>query len=255
MHQSTLLFGALLAIVCAGIYYYVGRVLQRRHTTSADTRLAWRLFIAWWYALATTSLFNGLLSLLGYFGVASLPLFTTMTLTNILAVCVALYGLVYYLMYLYTGSRKILIPLSVFYILYYMLLVYFIQARKPIDVEIGRWQASLVYQNQIRGPLFSVAATLLFLPPILGAVAYLLLYFRVENITQKYRILLVSLSIIVWFLSSSLAAFSGFSELDIWQIISRFIGVAAALAILLAYQPPVWVRQRFGVRSLTEERA
>lgn len=255
MHQPTLLFGALLAIVSAGIYYYVGRVLQRRHTSSADSRLAWRLFIAWWYALATTSLCSGFLSLLGSMGITSLPLFATITLMNILALCVALYGLVYYLLYLYTGSRKILIPLSVFYILYYMLLVYFVQARQPIDVEIRRWQATLVYQNEIRGPLFSIAVTLLFLPPILGAIAYLLLYFRVETITQKYRILLVSLSIIVWFLSSSLATLSGLSGLDIWQVISRIIGVGAALAILLAYQPPLWVRQRFGVTSLMEEHA
>jgi hypothetical protein len=253
MIQPTLLFGASLSTLCAAIYFYVGRVLSRRRASSPDSRLAWRLFVVWWYALASSNVITAALSLLGGFGIIGLPLFTTFTLLNLLAICVALYGLVFYLLYLFTGSRKVLGPLSVFYIGYYTLLVYYVQASTPMEVTIKRWTASLSYQSPLTGPFFTLVLLMLLLPPILGGLAYFLLYFRVETMTQKYRVLLVSWSIVIWFLSVSIATFGGFSDSDIWQLLSRFIGLGAACAILFAYQPPSWIKRRFGVNSLTQE--
>ena len=255
MIQPTLLFGAFLSILAAGIYYSVGRVLGRRRSNSEDSRAAWLLFVVWWYALAATTLSGAVLSLLGALGMAGLPLFTTFTLVNLLAICVALYGLVFYLLYLYTGNRGLLGPLTGFYIAYYILLVYYVQASGPASVEVQRWRTVLVYENQLRGPLFVTALLLLLLPPILGGLAYFLLYFQVKSATQKYRILLVSWSIIIWFLSGLIASITGFSQYDWWQIISRLIGLGAAFAILLAYQPPTWIKRRFGVTSILEEHA
>src|SRR5687768_8702227 len=108
MLQSTLIIGAVFSLASAGIYFYVGRSLSRRHVATQDARLAWNLFVTWWYALASTTLVGGLLSLLGALGATNLPLFVTFTQLNLLAICVALYGLMYYLLYLFTGSRKVL---------------------------------------------------------------------------------------------------------------------------------------------------
>jgi hypothetical protein len=253
MIQPTLLFGALFSAVSASIYYYVGQVLRRRHSSSPDTRLAWRLFVVWWYALAASTFSGAVLSLLGAFGIAGLPLFITMTLMNLLATCVALYALMFYLLYLFTGNRSLIKPLTVFYIAYYGLLVYYVQASVPIDVSVGRWSATLAYQQPIRGPLFIIALFLLVFPQIIGSLAYFTLYFRVQTVTQKYRILIVSWSIIIWFLSAFLAGISGLSKYDWWQIVSRLIALSASLAILLAYQPPVWIKRYFRVTSIAEE--
>lgn len=255
MIQPTLLFVALLSMLCAGIYFYVGRVLSRRRSSTPDSRLAWRLFVTWWYALAVATFFGALLNLQGAFGITSLPLFTTMNFMNLLATCIALYGLMYYLLYLFTGNRKLLGPLSVFYALYYMLIVYYVQANVPVSVSIERWRTTLVYQNEIRGPFFLLLLLLLVFPQIIGSLAYFMLYFRVEVVTQKYRILLVSWSIIIWFLSTFLASISGLGQYDWWQIVSRLIGLGAASSILVAYQPPAWIKQRFRVASLAEEGA
>lgn len=255
MIQPTLLFGAALSILSAGIYYYVGRVLRRRHVVSPDARLAWTLFIAWWYALATSTLIGAALSLLGAFNIAGLPLFMTLTQVNLLALCIALYGLMYYLLYLFTGSRRLLWPLATFYIVYYMLLIYFIQARGPIGVTVGRWNAGIEFQREATGPLFFIVLLLLIFPQVIGSLAYFTLYFRVKTITQKYRILLVSWSIIIWFLSAFLASIAGLSSQDWWQVTSRLIGLSASLAILLAYDPLPWIRHRLGVNSIVEEPA
>jgi hypothetical protein len=106
---------------------------------------------------------------------------------------------------------------------------------------------------QLTGPLFVIVVLLLLLPQMIGAFAYFTLYFRMPEVTQKYRILLVSWSIIIWFLSPLLALVGGLAEQDWWQLASRFIGLAAALTILIAYLPPRWLRQRYGIMSLSEE--
>jgi hypothetical protein len=253
MFQSTLLFGALLAFLNAGIYLYVGRVLSGRKAASPDARLAWGLFVLWWYALAVTTFCGGLLSLLGAFGITLLPLFTTINIVNLLATCVALYGLMFYLLYLFTG-RRLLWPLAGFYFAYFILLVYYVQARVPTGVLVERWRATLAYQNP-PGTLFVFALLLLVFPQIIGSLAYFTLFYRVEAPTQKYRILLVSWSIIIWFLSAFLASISGLADQDWWQIASRLLGLGAALAILFSYLPPAWIRRRFGIASMTEETA
>lgn len=252
MIQPTLLFGASFAALSAGIYFYVGLVLSRRRQASSEAGMAWHLFVIWWYGLAASNLSSAALILLGAFGITSLPLFTTITYVNLMAVCVALFGLMFYLLYLFTGNRGLLVPLIVFYFAYFFFLVYYTQARNPVGVTVERWRAALEYQNEIQSPLFAVAIILLVVPQIIGSLAYFTLYFKVKTATQKYRILLVSWSIIIWFLSLLLAGISGLSQQDWWQIVSRLIGLSASLAILMAYQPPPWIKRRFGVTAIAE---
>ena len=240
-------------MIAASIYSYVGWRLSRRVISSSDARLAWGSFTIWWYGLAATTLIGGFLSLFGAFGLTSLPLFVTATYLNILIICLALWGLLYYLIYLFTGNRRSLVPLALFYIIYYVLLVYYITASIPGDVKISRWNTTLVYRAPLTGPFFVIVIILLLLPQIIGGFAYFTLYFRVSDVTQKYRVLLVSLSIIVWFLSPLIALSGGVGQQDWWQFASRFIGLAAALTILMAYLPPRWLKQRYGIISLSDE--
>jgi hypothetical protein len=252
MIQPTLLFGATLAFLCGGIYFYVGRVLSRRRQSSPGTNMAWLMFVTWWYALALATLSGGVLSLLGAFGIIGLPLFITITIINLLMTCVALMGLMFYLLYLYLGKTSLIWPVGVFYFFFYGLVVYFVEASGPIGVVINRWNTTLQYENAIRGPLLLLALFLLVFPQIIGSLAYFMLFFQVTAKTQRYRILLVSWSIIIWFLSSFLAGISGLSQQDWWQIASRLIGLGAALTILFAYQPPSWIKRRFGVAAIAE---
>ena len=253
--QATLLFSALFALTAASIYSYVGWRLSKRVITSSEARLAWRSFTVWWYGLAATTLIGGFLSLFGVAGLTSLPLFVTATYLNILVLCLALWGLLYYLIYLFTGNSRSLVPLTVFYVIYFVLLVYYITASIPESISVERWRTTLVYRAPLTGPFFAILIILLLLPEIIGGLAYFTLYFRVSDVTQKYRILLVSWSIILWFLSPLIALAGGLAQQDWWQLASRLIGLAAALTILMAYLPPRWMKQRYGVSSLTDEKA
>src|SRR5688572_4520711 len=120
--QSTLLFSALFAMVAAGVYTYVGWRLSKRVISSSEGRLAWGSFTVWWYGLAIITWIRSLLNLFGAVGLTSLPLFIIATYLNILATCIALLGLLYYLIYLFTGNRRSLVPLAIFYMICFVLL-------------------------------------------------------------------------------------------------------------------------------------
>jgi hypothetical protein len=252
--QATLFLSAFFATFTAAVYVFIGWRLSKRVISSSEAQLAWRSFTIWWYGLAATTLIGGFLSLFGALGLTLLPLFVTATYVNILVLCIALWGLLYYLLYLFTGSSRLLVPLIIFYIIYYVLLVYYITASGPENVTLEHWRTTLAYRTPLTGPLFVLVILLLLLPQLLGALAYFTLYFRVPEVTQKYRTLLVSWSIIVWFISPLLALVGGLAQYDWWQLVSRIIGLAAALTILMAYVPPRWLRQRYGIMSLSEER-
>src|SRR5688500_3496184 len=190
-NQPTLLFSALFAAATASIYSYVGWRLSKRVISSSEARLAWASFTVWWYGLAATTLIGGFLSLFGAFGLTSLPLFVTATYLNILIICLALWGLLYYLIYLFTGNRRSLVPVTVFYMMYYVLLLYYTTASILGHVNVGRWSTTLVYRATLTGPFFVIILVFLLLPQIIGGLVYFTLYFRVSDVTQKYRVQLV----------------------------------------------------------------
>ncbi len=253
MFQITHLISALFSVVSAAIYGYVAARLRQRTISNPGARFAWQLFGLWWYSLAATTLVSGFLHLLGAFNIVSLPFFVALTHVNLLLICIALWGLLYYLVYLFTGSQRFLAPLTIFYVLYYVLLVYYITASDPARVEITRWTTQLVYARPITGPFFSLVLILLVFPQILASLAYFTLFFRVREATQRYRVLLVSWCIILWFGSAFVASVTGLSQEDWWQIVSRLIGLGAALGILFAYFPPGIIRRRFGIASIAEQ--
>jgi hypothetical protein len=251
--QLTLFTSTAFALVGGITYIYIGWWLSRRAISAPDPRLAWQAFTIWWFALATTTLLGAFQNLMGAFGHTELALFITAQYVNLLVSCVALWGLVYYLIYLFTGSSRALVPLMIFYMVYYILLVYYYTASTPNDVEIGRWNTTLIYGNSLTGPFFILLVILLLFPQIIGSLAYFTLYFRISDVTQKYRVLLVSWSIIFWFVSPLIALAEGVAEQDWWQLASRCISLGTALIILMAYLPPRWVKQRFGILSLGDE--
>jgi hypothetical protein len=252
---NTLLGAAAFAFVAAFVYFMVGRRVMRRRI-AGEAQLAVDLFGVWWYSLAGTTLIGALLLVAAAFQRLTLPLHVAATYVNVFVICMALWGLLYYLIYLYTGSRAAIVPLTVFYIVYYFTLVYFVTVHQPIGVNVLPWQVSLAYQHPPEGSLFFVIVLLLLVvPQILGALAYFFVFFRVRDRTQRFRIAVVSWSIILWFASAFLGAYAGLAgTIPYWPIVSRTIGLLAAVAIWIAFSPPAWMRRRFHLTGYGDER-
>lgn len=251
MTAGTLAAAGAFAFAAAAVYAFVGQRLGRRLVSPQAQRAA-TMFSVWWFGLAGTTAMAGVRDLLGSAGVLSLAPYLAITYLNVLIICIALGGLLHYLVFLFTG-RDVLVPLVVFYAAYYAALVAYITFSSPTGVVVHRWNVQLEYATPITGPLFAAILVLLVAPQIVGALAYFTLYWRVKEPTQRYRIVLVSWSIILWFGSALAAAGTGAGQSDEWQLASRSIGLVAAGAILLAYYPPAFARRRWGLVSVKEE--
>ncbi len=243
MVQATFVASAAFGVVAGVLYGAVGYLVMQRRA-EGDAQVALRLFGVWWYGLSAVSLIGAAQALAVAVGSRDLSLHLALTHLYLVLICLALWALVYYLVFLFTGRTGALVPLAVAYLLYYTFLVYLVQASGPTAVATGRWRVDVEFAREVEGPLVTILLVLLVVPQILGALAYFTLYFKVDRPDQKYRIALVSTSIVVWFGSALAVAVVGASESDAWQVASRLIGIAAASAILAAYRPPAWVRRR-----------
>lgn len=251
---ETLLLSAGFALAVAVLYTVVGRKIQTR-VVAERHRLANTMFATWWYGLGLTTAIGGCLGAAYYLGQTDVTLHFAVGLLNIFIICVALLGLLYYLLFLYTGKSSILGPLVVGYVLYFFLLVYFLLEQQPNGVTSDGWTTRLAYARPDTGPLFGIVIVLLIFPQILGAIALLLLSFKVEDRERRFRSIVVSASIIVWFGSAFIGVALKISQEPYWQVTSRIIGLAAAIAILVAYRPPEALRRRIARSSTSDASA
>jgi hypothetical protein len=233
-----LVVGLAFAVVSAVLFGYAGRVQMKRQVMG-EARLALQLFAIWWYALAAITVVGSVFNILAGLGKTDIALWQVYTYLAIAGICLALWGLLYYLLYLFTGNRAWLPILSIFYIFVYVLVLYFVQVSQPIGVKHDEWSAQLEYANQQDSPISIALVLFIIAPQILAGLAYFSLFFRVRERAQRFRIAIVSWSIVAWFSSSLVVAFSPeLQTSDGWQVTSRLIGLTAASLIVMAYRPP-----------------
>lgn len=251
---NTLLLASAFAVITAAIYAYVGRVIIRRHV-QGDARLASTLFATFWFGLGAATLFGSVNNVLGWAGVTDISVYVTIIQVSFLVIMIALWSLMYYLAYLFTGNRSLLVPISAFYLVFYAWLVYLIVLVDFDGLTVNEWNVQLHAANEAHPIVGIVFALALIVPPLIGAIAYARLFFKVEGVTQRYRIGLVSGTIVAWFGSSLIVSVLQVGASPVWQVASRIIGVVAAMLVYFAYRPPGWVRARYGIEAAEEQPA
>lgn len=250
MIRATLLVAALVALTAGAVYAFVGVRLRARRTIGEDAQRAMRSFSAWWLLLSANVLTASAFYAAAAFGFTSFEAQLTYAHAQRLLLAASLVGLLHYLTYLFTG-RDLLVPIAIFYAAYYGLLEYTLLSANPTGVFVGDWRTDLAYAETSAGrnPLRLLSAAMLILPPVVGALAYFRLYFRVKSRTQRYRIALVSWSLVAWWIVAVIAGQREALGQEGFQLVNRFLGLAAALVILAAYLPPAAVRRRLGVAA------
>ncbi|MCC9077164.1 hypothetical protein FKZ61_013730 [Litorilinea aerophila] len=235
----------LTSLAAGALYLFVGYHLSARKLEDPRERLAWRLFMLWWFGLAGTTLVSTVRNLLQLFGVADPGLNGTATYLNLLLVCAAVWGLSYYFLYLFTGNPRLLVPSLVFYGTVYVVLLYLITANLSATLDSGG------AANGKSSPAWVLPALLLLIGPVfLGALGYLSLAFRIHDRSQQFRIVLVSGSILTWFLGSLLVMMLNASGAIGLRLLSQFLGLLAAIAVTWAYFPPLWIQRYLNVKPV-----
>jgi hypothetical protein len=248
MTEWVVLSDAAYALATAILFAFVGRGSGRRDAQGSD-RLALSMFRAWWFGVAIFVGLGGVWSVLDVLAPPQAPLQFAMAVISMLSVCVAVWGLLFYVTYLYTGRTGSFLFGLGFYGLVFSGMVYALAA-DPTGRELTAWHQSIVRLAILTGPLLS-AIIVVFLLPALGALlAYVRLYGRVETRGQRFRLGLSTGSLIVWFGLAILAWVAGVAHSLVWVYVGRILALLAALAVLVAYVPPRWVVQR--LRLATE---
>lgn len=259
MISVALVVSTILSIVSGIVYLLLGRVVSRREVPG-PMRSALRAFAMWWYLLGVISLLSPVSVALGEAGVWTLPAYLTYTQTVLLVILAALAGLVYYLVYVYTGSSRAWVWVLVGYSLFYIAILGYFNAADPIGLTEGpNGGVQMEYANDLEDTVFAtVLGLLLLLPPIAAAVAYLSLLRRVKERSQRFRIGAVALAFIIWFGTSLIGGQilgDAFTSTIAWRIITGFVALLGAFMVYTAFRPPDWVRRVFRIEGFDSKQS
>lgn len=248
MTSVTLILGGFFTALAAVLYTAAGHVMWGRFVPP-EWRLRWRMFALWWFGIGAAALLTTVLNLAPVTGPSTLALHVVVYHARTLVVCAALWGLLAYLLALFTPRREALAALSAFYAAFYLLVLFDVTAGRPLAVDVGRWEAELVYQRAAPPWLTTVKFTALVAPPFLGGLALLAFLPSERLATHRYRIALVSTSLVGWSFVAVLVPLPFLQGSDAFQLGIRMLGLATAGAIYMAYVPPQWVSRRLGVTA------
>ena len=225
MVEWTLYVGSALGFVVALLYGWLGAHHARR---AYATGLAPAMFALFWWGIALHAALESTWALAVALGEPSLAIGVTVLLLKILTGVAAVAGLVLYLLIVY-GMPERWAAFGAVYVGLYALMVYDYLSRVPVAHEARVWYAGLRYQHPV-GVLHVVVALLLFVPPFLAAIAYLLLLRYTREPATRRRILATSTSLAVFFAGFLLGWAN--EHWYWWGLVERLLPIAAGVAVL-----------------------
>ena len=237
----------IVALVTALIYAYVARLVLARRLSSEGHR-ANLAFATWWWTLGAVQLLAGAYTLPAAFGLRDLALVVTLLNLLLLLIAVALGALVYFLVYLYTGSQRAFWPIAVGYSILGVAMLYLVAWMQPTGFDEAKGAGELVYTRRLEGFAAILFGLVVSGPVLLATIGYGSLYFRATLRAQRLRIATIAGAFVVWF---GWSLVSGVLQLQEKHpnsrplfVVNSALSVGVPLVVTLAYRPPRWIRER-----------
>ena len=208
----------------------VAQAVQRR-PVAGGAAVALRAFALWWACMAAYLILYGTFTVMAAYGRLATDVFLSARVVTIPLLCVGVWGITSYLLYLYTGATWVFRAMAAFYTAV-AALFFWASFTGSNEMLVQRW----IITADDTSAVYRAVYFLVGLPPIAAAMAYLALLRKVDERGQRYRIVLVSGSIFMW-VASGLAARIAAHDAAIFVTLVLF-GALAAAASLLAYYPP-----------------
>lgn len=236
---TTLVLSGAIHLV-ASLSFLAVAVRLRSHAREITERGALTAFSIWWGGLgAYMAVQSGLNFLVASGTVDAFPWFYASRIVTIPLLTGAVLGLTYYIAYLFLGTRKALWPLVLAYALVTVWFYALVYGARPIGVTHQGWIVEPVYANPL-GASYRALLVAVGLGPIVGALAYASLLFRVEDRGQRYRVALVSTSLFAYVGGGLVARLYAGDFLIFITLVG--VGLLAAACAFVAYFPPARVR-------------
>ncbi|GEM_PF-5540458 len=234
--SATLLLAGALSVVTGVGFAIVARAVSQRLASDA-ARLARRAHTAWWLCLGAYLVLQGSLTMAAGVGALDLGTYLGSRIVAIPLLCASVWGLTFYLLYLYTGRTSAAIPLALLYLVAAATFAY-ATFSGPQTLRVKTW----LVEVDDSAPLYRLVYAVVGLPPILASLGYFGLLRRVQDPEKRYRIALLGGSILAY-LGGGLAARLFANDVVIFLTLV-VLGLGAAVASLAAYYPPAFVRRR-----------
>ena len=238
---ASLVAASLMDAATGILYAYVGVRLGARSLEGEAAR-AWRAFRAWWFCivgLVGIDAARGFATAAGWTsGGAGFQAAVALHFAYVVLLCVSLWALLYYVLYLTTGRRQWFWPLAAFYAAWGVAAFAYAWTHEPVRVQAYDWYTVVEYRVPATDPLAAVMFVLLLLPQVVGALAYGLLALRADEPDARRRIAVVSLSLVAWLGWNLVGDVLQWWDVASWEVSRRVLGLAAAVAILGAYREP-----------------
>lgn len=252
-HAGLLLLAAV-AVLSGAAYAYVAHAIRARPTQDAPARRANRLFSWWWDGLATLNALTTAALAPAAFDAASPPLVRALMTLSIGVACFAFASLVHYLLYVATGTSRPLRWIFLYYVVAFVATIYLVSWMHLQAVGATTWSIAQTFANQPPVWVIVLDALALVAPPVVATARYVLLYPLVDQTTIRYRIALTAVAICAWLAIVLVSPLIARSEASAAQPAVRAVAFLAAALTLLAYEPPPFIRRRYRVRALRDER-
>lgn len=229
-------------VVAAGVALAVGLRLAG-HAPDGDAGRAVRRFAAWWIGLAVFIGVNQLASTLGLLGLDAPVLYAALVYTSYVALAAALWGLVSYVLFLFTGRQGLFAAATAVYAAQLIAVLVWIASLGPRGILLTEGGTQTDFARQPSPGEGAVFALFLLLPPIAASVAFFTLRFRTTDPTARYRATAMGVGIFVWFVATILIT-SGGKPTPATTIGGPLLGTLCMLYILSAFFPPRWLQAR-----------
>ncbi|MBX3047712.1 MAG: hypothetical protein KIT46_08230 [Anaerolineales bacterium] len=234
------------------------RLGEKTYPDAADGR-AWWHYRLWWLLTAAGALVGLLAIALLALGVNNLWLHLFLSTGGSIFVLVALWGLLSYLLYVYSGRHRLGTVLAVMYAAMILSVLYITFWLGPVSVRLDAWGTAINFENTLAPNVLLIyslsLALLLGLPPFLAAAGFFVLSLRVKEHSPKLRARVVSLGLmflfgVAYILPVLFLPFNIQTDTPLWQFGTRLLGQLALLAIYWAYFPPVFLQKAFKIDPL-----
>jgi len=247
---TTLFVGMLVRVVTAIIFGALALTVDRRRVHPA-ARPANTMFALWWWAIGLQQLLTAVRTGLWSLGLP-LSLHVGLSLVSTAALLMGLAGLLYYLIYLYTGRALLLWPLIGAYAASFVWWFGRFAALEPIDVVLDDLTIRFVFGAPPSQELLLGALAFLVGPQLLACVAIVVLAFRLPASAARVRLTVVAVGVVLWFGSSVAVMFIGVDGI-VWDVVRLFAAPLVGVSVLLAYAPPPWLARHLPADAPSRE--
>lgn len=230
----TLALSAAATFVGAVLFIRVGALLRARSFDAEHDQRAMRAFALWWAGIGASTLFLSAMLVAGLAPSPSAGLVAGLRIGSMAALSAALAGLLSHLVYVYTGRDRS-VAISLAYSALFAALTGLILWSRPASVDVTGWTVEAVGARPAHPLVIPVVILAYLLPPMVAGGLYLGLLRRAEDATQRRRILVVGVGVLVWTGASLLARAS---DAALWQLLTRVaIGMVFAVLVARVYAP------------------